>query len=62
MGGGSVIKEIDNLGENDSVKGYKAVELLKTYGHAVLENHIKHIDGKIWEIEIDRYRVLSFFY
>jgi phage-related protein len=56
----SVVNEIDNFGENDSVKVYKAVELLKAYGHAVLENHIKHIDGKIWEIKIDRYRVLYF--
>ena len=56
----SVVNEIDNFGENDSVKVYKAVELLKAYGLAVLENHIKHIDGKIWEIKIDRYRVLYF--
>ena len=58
----SVVKEIDNFGENDSIKVYKTIELLKTYGHAILENHIKHIDGKIWEIKIDRYRMLYFLY
>jgi phage-related protein len=58
----SVVKEIDNFGENDSTKVYKVVELLKTYGHSVLETHIKHINGKIWEIKIDRYRVLYFLY
>ena len=56
----SVVKEIDNFGDNDSIKVYKMVELLKTYGHTILENHIKHIDSKIWEIKIDRYRVLYF--
>jgi len=58
----SVVKEIDKFGENDSTKVYKVVELLKTYGHSVLETHIKHINGKIWEIKIDRYRVLYFLY
>ena len=58
----SVLKEIDGFGENDSIKVFKVLELLKTYGHSVLETHIKHIDGKIWEIKIDRYRVLYFLY
>ena len=58
----SVLKEIDGFGENDAVKVLKVVELLKTYGHSVLETHIKHIDEKIWEIKIDRYRVLYFLY
>ena len=58
----SVVKEIDDFGENDSIKVFKVVELLKKYGHSVLETHIKHIDGKIWEIKIDRYRVLYFLY
>jgi phage-related protein len=56
----SVLNEIDGFGENDAVKVFKTVELLKTYGHSVLETHIKHIDRKIWEIKIDRYRVLYF--
>ena len=56
----SVLQEIDSFGENNSIKVLKIVELLKTYGHSVLESHIKHIDGKIWEIKIDRYRVLYF--
>jgi phage-related protein len=58
----SVISEIDSFGENEAVKIYKTVEILKTYGHSALENRIKHIDGKIWEIKIDRYRVLYFLY
>ena len=58
----SVLKEIDSFGENDSIKILKIVELLKIYGHSVLETHIKHINGKIWEIKIDRYRVLYFLY
>ena len=58
----SVVQEIDDFGENDSIKVFKVIELLKTYGHSVLETHIKHIDGKIWEIKIDRYRVLYFLY
>ena len=58
----SVLKEIESFGENDTVKVLKVVELLKTYGHSVLETHIKHIDGKIWEIKLDRYRVLYFLY
>ena len=45
----SVLKEIDSFGENDSIKILKIVELLKIYGHSVLETHIKHINGKIWE-------------
>ena len=58
----SVVQEIDDFGENDAVKVFKVVELLKKYGHSVLETHIKHIDEKIWEIKIDRYRVLYFLY
>ena len=58
----SVLREIDDFGENDSVKVFKVVELLKKYGHAVLETHIKHIDEKIWEIKVDRYRVFYFLY
>jgi phage-related protein len=58
----SVLKEIDDFGENDSIKVFKVVELLKTYGHSVLETHVKHIDEKIWEIKIDRYRILYFLY
>ena len=56
----SVLKEIDSFGENEAIKVLKIVELLKMYGHSVLETHIKHIDRKIWEIKIDRYRVLYF--
>jgi phage-related protein len=56
----SVFKEIDGFGENNAVKIFKTVELLKTYGHSVLETHIKHINRKIWEIKIDHYRVLYF--
>jgi phage-related protein len=58
----SVLQEIDDFGENDSIKVFKIVELLKKYGHSVLDTHIKHIDEKIWEIKIDRYRVLYFLY
>jgi phage-related protein/DNA-binding XRE family transcriptional regulator len=58
----SVINEIDSFEENEAIKIYKMVEILKTYGHAVLENRIKYIDGKIWEIKIDRYQVLYFLY
>jgi phage-related protein len=58
----SVINEIDNFGENNAAKVFRVVELLKKYGHAVLEPHIKHIDEKIWEIKIDKYRVLYFLY
>jgi phage-related protein len=61
-GSDSVLQEIDDFGENDAVKVFKVVELLKKYGHAVLETHIKHIDEKIWEIKVDRYRVLYFLY
>jgi len=42
-------------------KFFRVIELLKTYGHTVLETHIKHIDRKIWEIKIDKYRVLYFY-
>jgi phage-related protein len=56
----SVINEIDAFGENDSIKVLKTIGLLKTYGHTFLENHIKHLDKKIWEIKIDHYRVLYF--
>ena len=58
----SVINEIDSFGENNAAKVFRVVELLKTYGHTMLETHIKHIDGKIWEIKIDHYRVLYFLY
>ena len=50
----SVINEIDDFGENNAAKVFKVIELLKTYGHAVLETNIKHIDRKIWEIKIDK--------
>jgi phage-related protein len=58
----SVVKEIDDFGANNAVKVLKIVGLLKNYGHTVLESHIKHIDRKIWEIKVDRYRVLYFLY
>ena len=58
----AVLKEIDSFGDNDAIKVLKIVELLKPYGHSVLETHIKHIDEKIWEIKVDRYRVLYFLY
>ena len=53
----SVINEIDDFGANNAAKVFRVVELLKTYGHTVLETHIKHIERKIWEIKIDKYRV-----
>ena len=58
----SVINEIDDFGANNSAKVFRVIELLKTYGHTVLETHIKHIDRKFWEIKIDKYRVLYFLY
>ena len=48
----SVLKEMDSFGENEAIKVLKVVELLKMYGHSVLETHIKHIDQKIWEIKM----------
>jgi phage-related protein len=55
----SVINEIDDFGENNAAKVFRVIELLKTYGHTVLETHIKHIERKI---KIDKYRVLYFLY
>ena len=57
----SVINEIDDFGKNNAAKVFRVIELLKTYGHEVLETHIKHIDRKS-EIKIDKYRVLYFLY
>jgi len=34
------------------------VGLLRDYGFDIPSRYVKHIDGKVWELRIDRYRVL----
>ena len=58
----SSLDEIENFGDKDSLKIYRAINLLKLYGLHLSADRIKHIADKIWELKIDRYRILYFLY
>ncbi|OGN88233.1 MAG: hypothetical protein A2Z74_00280 [Chloroflexi bacterium RBG_13_46_9] len=58
----SVLKEINSYGKRNYLKILKTVELLKHYGTTLSPDRIKHINGKIWELKIDHYRILYFPY
>lgn len=58
----SVLTEIKSFKERDYLKILKSIHLLENYGTNLSPDRIKHIKGKIWELKIDRYRVLYFPY
>ncbi len=59
--GGKVVREeIKSFGLNNHAKIITIIDMLADYGFNLPSRYIKHIEGKIWEIRIDRFRVLYF--
>lgn len=61
-GRSGVTDEIDAFGAKSAAKIYLTIELLIDYGTSLSGKYIKHVSGRIWELRIDRYRVLYFTY
>ncbi len=57
-----VTDEIDTFGVKPAAKVYLTIDLLIDYGTSLSGKYTKHIAGRIWELRIDRYRVLYFTY
>ena len=55
-----VMEEILSFGLKNSAEIFHTIDLLNRYGVALTGRHIKHIEDKLWELRIDRYRVLYF--
>jgi len=59
--GDEVVKqEILAFGKAATLKIVSTIDLLEDYGLNIRTSYAKHIGGKIWELRIDRYRVLYF--
>ena len=56
----SLIHELQSFGTRDYLKIVKAVDLLVEFGFNQASDRVKHIDGKLWELRVDRFRVLYF--
>ena len=49
----SVATELDDLPDDIRARFYRIVELLETFGPSqVREPHIKHLEGKLWEMRM----------
>lgn len=55
-----VVKEIMDFGAKVFARILRTVELLEEFGVELDEDYVEHIEGKIWELRISRYRVLYF--
>ena len=53
-----VLEEIQSFGLRNYAKILGTVELICEYGLQVRGHLTKHIEGKLWEIRVDKYRVL----
>jgi len=52
--------EIKAFGPEVYAKILTVIGLLKDYGLNIPSRFVKHVEDKIWEIKVDRYRVLYF--
>jgi phage-related protein len=55
-----VEKELRYFGTKEFARILRTVDLLEEFGTGLNEDYVAHIDGKIWELRISRYRVLYF--
>lgn len=46
------------LSKEDNVKITKTIRLLINYGFSLPEKYLKKLNEKIWELRIERYRIL----
>ena len=53
-----VREEIKSFGLNNHARIITVIGMLVEYGFNLPGRYIKHIEGKIWEIRIDRFRIL----
>ena len=61
QGGESVVEEeMRASGTKAFVRTLRTVGLLEEFGIGLDEDYVKHIEEKIWELRISRYRVLYF--
>lgn len=47
-----VQKFLDKLPVKHHAKALRDIDVLQKYGTALTEPHVKHIDGKLWELRI----------
>ncbi len=55
-----VIQEIESFGPKGIAKILRTTGLLEKFGLEVGGDYVAHVVGKIWELRVDRYRVLYF--
>ena len=48
------------MGKDAARKIVTVIDLLEDYGLQISTSFVKHIEGKIWEVKVDRNRVLYF--
>jgi phage-related protein len=53
-----VMDEILSFGSKNAAGIFHTIDLLNEYGVGLTGRHVKHIEDKLWELRIDRYRVL----
>ena len=53
-----VLNEIQELGDDAGTHIIRAARLLCRLGLEAKEPLVKHVEGKVWELRPDRYRVL----
>lgn len=52
--------EMRAFGSQAYAKILTVIGLLEDYGLSIPDKFVKHIEGKLWELKIDRYRVFYF--
>ena len=58
----SLRNEIKQFGDSNYAKILKGAQLLADFGLAQNDERVKHVEGKLWELRVDRFRVLYFAY
>ena len=54
--------ELREFGIKEFVRILRTIDLLEEFGTTLNNDYVEHIEGKIWELRINRYRVLYFAY
>lgn len=52
--------EIEAFGLDNAAKIASVINLLERFGLNLRGRFVKHVEGKIWELRVDSYRVLYF--
>lgn len=55
-----VEEEIEAFGKREAPKVYRGIVRLKDFGTGLRGEYVRHVEGKLWELRVDRYRVLYF--